>query len=187
MSEIIEKNNRPKEYGQHSDKLKAKAVRTYMRVGSLAKTAELLDVPFSTMQSWKYRTNWWGELTKRFQEEADRKLASRMDEIVAKAVEKIEDRIENGDQILDSKTGDIISVPVKMRDLTAATKTLSERTDVLLGRAQKDSIAREMVEDKLSKLAKEFAQFSKGKTFDGETGEEIKDEDVSVLLEHDET
>ncbi len=177
-----------KDYVIRSDKLKAKAVRTYMRVGSLAKTAELLDVPFSTMQSWKYRTNWWGELTKRFQEEADRKLASRMDEVVAKAVEQIEERIENGDKILDSKTGDVINVPVKMRDLTAATKTLSERTDVLLGRAAKDSIAKEMVADKLAKLAKEFASFSKGKTFDGETGELIDEgqEDLSVILEADE-
>jgi hypothetical protein len=167
---------RPKEYRSYSDKIKAKAVRTYMRVGSLPKTAELLEIPFATLQAWKYRTNWWGELTKRFQEESDRKLASRMEEVVAKAVTQIEERIDNGDKILDSKTGEVISVPVKMRDLTAATKTLAERTDVLIGRATKDSIAREMMSDKLAKLAKEFAAFTKGKQQENDAIDLVEDE-----------
>lgn len=166
--------NRVTEYRHYSDKLKAKAVRTYMKCGSLPKTAELLDIPFATVQSWKYRSNWWNELVKRFQEESDRKLASRMEEVVAKAVDQIESRIDNGDQILDSKTGEIVTVPVKMKDLTAATKALSERTDVLLGRASKDSIAKELMSDKLAKLAKEFAAFTKNKT-----------EDAITLIEED--
>jgi hypothetical protein len=160
---VVNGRERPSEYRAYSDKLKAKAVRTYMKCGSLQRTAELIDVPFYTVQSWRYRTNWWGELTKRYQEEADRRLASKMEEVVAKAVTQIENRIDNGDQILDSKTGEVISVPVKMRDLTAAAKTLSDRTDVLIGRATKDSIAKEMMADKLAKLAKEFAAFTKDK------------------------
>lgn len=157
---------RPAQYQKYPDKLKARAVREYMKIGSLPLVAEKIGVPFTTLQSWRYRTNWWGELTKRYQEEADRKLASKMEEVVAKAITQIEERIDNGDKILDSKTGEVISVPVKMRDLTAATKTLSDRTDVLIGRATKDSIAREMMADKLAKLAKEFAAFTKDKKQD---------------------
>ncbi len=152
------------EYAQHTDKAKAKAVRLYLKTGSLRHVSEVMGISYSTLQSWKYRTSWWGELTKRFQEEADRKLSARMEEVVQKAVEQIEDRIENGDKILDSKTGEVISVPVKMRDLTAATKTLSDRTDILIGRATKDSIAKEQMADKLAKLAKEFANFTKNKS-----------------------
>ena len=167
----------------HSDKIKAKAVREYMKTGNLALVARQLDISFYTIQQWRYRTTWWPELQKRFQEEADRKLASKMEEVVAKAVDQIEERINTGDKILDSKSGEVISVPVKTRDLTAAVKTLADRSDVLIGRAQKDSIAKEMMEDKLAKLAKEFAAFTKGKTFDGTTGEEVVPEDDFMLME----
>lgn len=144
-----------------STALKHKAIKMYMENGNLSLTARLLEVPFHTMQHWRYRTSWWPELQKRFQEESDRKLAAKMDKLVAKAVEKVEDRIENGDHILDSKTGDVIQVPLKAKDLTTTIKVLSERTDVLVGRANKDSVAKELMEDKLAKLAKEFAKFNR--------------------------
>lgn len=146
---------------KYSSALKHKAIKMYMNNGNLALTARTLGVDFNTMQHWRYRTNWWPELQKRFQEEADRKLAAKMDSLVSKAVEKIEDRIENGDHILDSKTGEVINVPLKAKDLTTTVKVLSDRTDVLIGRANKDSMAKEMMEDKLAKLAKEFASFNR--------------------------
>jgi hypothetical protein len=183
---IVNGKERAAEYRHYPDKLKAKAVRTYMKCGSLPKTAEIIGVPFYTVQSWRYRTNWWPELMKRFQEESDRKLASQMEDVVKKAIVQIEDRIDNGDKILDSKTGEVISVPVKMRDLTTATKTLADRTDVLIGRATKDSIAKEAMADKLAKLAKEFAAFTKDK----QTEEAIdlsEDEDGVFTIDEDET
>jgi signal recognition particle subunit SEC65 len=173
MENILPQKERSTDYVKHSDKMKAKAVREYMKLGNLALVARKLDINYLTLQSWRYRTQWWPELQKRFQEESDRKLASKMEEVVAKAIDQIEERIDTGDKILDSKSGEVISVPVKTRDLTAAVKTLSDRSDVLIGRATKDSIAKEMMSDKLAKLAHEFAQFTKGKTFDGTTGEEL--------------
>jgi transposase-like protein len=144
-----------------SSALKHKAIKMYMENGNLSLTARLLEVPFNTMQHWRYRTTWWPELEKRFQEEADRKLSAKMDKLIGKAVEKVEDRIENGDSILDSRTGDVIQVPLKVKDLTTTIKVLSDRTDVLIGRATKDGIAKEMMADKLAKLAKEFANFNR--------------------------
>lgn len=180
--------------------LKQKAIKMYMENGNLSMTARVLDVPFNTMQHWRYRTSWWPELQKRFQEEADRKTASKMDKLVGKAITQIEDRIDNGEQILDSKSGEVITIPLKARDLTNTVKVLSDRTDVLLGRAAKDSIAKEMMEDKLAKLAKEFASFSKqaklveGEVIDNDTQdivEQSEEEDAleSILegLEGDET
>jgi transposase-like protein len=146
---------------QYSSALKHKAIKMYMENGNLSMTARLLDVDFNTMQHWRYRTAWWPELQKRFQEEADRKLAAKMDKLVAKAVDKMEDRIESGDHILDSKTGEVIQVPLKAKDLTTSIKVLSERTDVLVGRANRDSIAKELMSDKLAKLAKEFEKFNR--------------------------
>jgi transposase-like protein len=171
---------------KYSDKLKARAVREYMKLGNLALVARKLDVPFYTMQHWRYRTNWWDELTRRFQEESDRKLAAKMEEVVVKAISQIEERIDTGDKILDSKSGEVISVPVKTRDLTAAVKTLSDRSDILIGRAQKDSIAKEMMSDKLAKLAKEFAAFTQARTIEHDPQEGVPQiEDGFLVLDDD--
>jgi transposase-like protein len=153
---------------QWSSAIKQKAIKMYMQNGNLSLTARTLQIPFDTIQHWRYRTKWWPELQKRFQEEQDRKLASKMDKLVAKAVDKLEDRIEHGDHILDSKTGDVIQVPLKAKDLTTTVKVLADRTDVLIGRVSKDSASKEMMEDKLAKLAKEFAKFTKEKVIEGE-------------------
>jgi transposase-like protein len=173
---------------QFSSALKHKAIKLYMENGNLSLTARVLDVPFNTMQHWRYRTNWWPELEKRFQEESDRKLAAKMEKLVAKAVDKVEDRIENGDSILDSKTGDVIQVPLKAKDLTTTIKVLSDRTDVLIGRATKDGIAKEMMQDRLAKLAKEFAAFNRTaqeKVIEGELLEATitqEDHDLDEIL-----
>lgn len=147
--------------GTWSHAVKQKAIKMYMKNGNLSLTARTLGIPFNTMQHWRYRTSWWPELQKRFQEEQDRKVASKMEELVAKAIDQVEDRIMNGDSILDSKTGDVITVPLKAKDLVNTVKVLSDRTDVLIGRATKDSAAKEAISDKLAKLAKEFASFNK--------------------------
>lgn len=173
--------------GQHTNALKQKAIKMYMKNGNLSLTARTLGISLNTMQHWRYRTAWWPELQKRFQEEQDRKIASKMESLVNRAIDQVEDRIINGDSILDSKTGDVITVPLKAKDLVNTVKVLSDRTDVLIGRATKDSAAKEAIADKLAKLAKEFASFNKTaaeKVVEGYVIEnDVSPEDQEALLE----
>lgn len=154
-----------------TDKMKKKAVKMYLQSGSLALVSRQLKIPYNTLISWKHKTAWWKQVVEDFREENDLQLAAKMEKITEKALKGIEKRIDDGEQILDSKTGTVVNVPVKTRDLTTAVKVLSDRQDVLIGRAKKESEDKESQADKLAKLAAEFAAFNKikqEKTIDGE-------------------
>jgi hypothetical protein len=142
------------------DKVRKKVVRTWLQTGNLEVTAKLCKIPYDTVHNWRYRQQWWKDLVDQFQDEADVAMAGRIKKLLGKSVEQLEDRIENGDSILDSKTGDVIKVPLKARDLTNTVKVLSDREDILIGRQVKEATQTEQITDKLAMLAKEFAKFS---------------------------
>ena len=143
-----------------SDKTKIKVVKDWLKTGSLADACRKNKVPYFTVLDWK-RTTWWKELVERYREEIDLRSSSTIDDIVVLSFDAIKDRLENGEHIIDSKTGEVIRVPTKSRDLAHITKILSDRQDILIKRKKVEDNDTQSIKEKLTDLASHFSSFVK--------------------------
>lgn len=143
------------------DTVRKKVVKTWLQTGNLSLTARMCDIPLDTIEDWRYRSNWWKEYVQRYREEADASMAGRIEKLLGKTVEQLEDRIEHGDEVFNSASGETTRVKVKTRDLNTSMKVLADRHDVLTDRAKQEVVATEQINDKLSKLAQAFEKFAK--------------------------
>jgi len=109
------------------------------------------------MEDWK-RSDWWKELTAKIQSEEDQKLDAKTSKIIDRALENILDRIENGEDIYDQKTGKIKKMPAKLRDLNTAFNSLLDKRQLLRNKPTK-IIEQQSTALQLQNLAAQFAKF----------------------------
>jgi len=135
------------------------AVTTYLILGNAALTARTLGMPVQTLRFWKQQP-WWKELEQEIQTESDQQLDSKLSTRIEKALDLVNDRLENGDFQYDQRTGQFVRRPVNVRD---GWKVANEMIDKrwLIRKQPKDSTSQEAVGDILKNLAKEFAEMAK--------------------------
>ena len=148
-----------KQYWRDNDKVQA--VSTYLMLGNLAQTAVVTGIPYKTLLSWKNAMPWWKEIALKLQAEDLQQLDSNLQRVVGKALKALEDRIDMGDVVYDSRTGKVARIPVKAQTALNITKELTTKREVI---AERQHGAKEEVEktidDRLLKLAAEFARFT---------------------------
>lgn len=156
-----------------SDSQKVEAVATYLLMGgSLKKTSDLLGIPYPTLQMWK-PSEWWKKLEDDVRREERMQLSNKLKSVMSSSWDVVSDRLENGDWVYNQKTGQAVRKPVSIRDASAlAIQTTKLRTEMEL--TENFTVATEQIEDKLTKLAKAFADLSKGKL----RTEEAEPEDI---------
>lgn len=148
-----------------ADEMKIKAVTVYQATGSLKETAAILGIPLNTIYQWKERAGWWEDVTAELNEAENIKTSNKIKTVVDQALAVLEDRVKNGDIVLNSKTGEITRVPVKARDLSAISNTMIDRREILRRNTVKASKEQDKasLEGKLDKLAEAFVKFAAGK------------------------
>ena len=144
-----------------SEAQKIEAVTTWLALGSLPLTAAATGIPKDTIVRWRY-TDWWKELVLQIRSEETLALDGRLSKIVNKALAVVEDRLDNGNSQYDTKTGGNVRVPVNLRDSMKATADLMDRREILRQQPMQEQIEK-TVDDRLAKLADEFARFAKAK------------------------
>jgi len=141
-----------------SDSQKIEAVTTYLMLGNITRTAEVLNIPRPTICSWR-ETQWWKDLEKELKAEETIVLDQHMKKLVNKSLNIIEDRLEKGDWDYDRKTGKLSRKPVTIKDALAVQTSLqNQRQD--LKTVENYVVAQEGINDKLAKLAKSFEEFA---------------------------
>lgn len=97
--------------------------------------------------------------------------ATKLSKIVDKALESIDDRLDNGDFILNNKTGEVVRKPVGLRDAVTAATALMQRAEVIenMNKQERAIEATQSVEDQLKLLASEFAKFNNKSKVNAET------------------
>jgi hypothetical protein len=144
----------------YSDSQKIEAVTTYLILGSLPLVASALKINVNTLKLWK-KSEWWKEIEQDLRIQEDLQLSKRMQGILSRSLDVVEDRLENGDFIYDQKTGELRRKPVALRDANKVLSDIGERRDVLINRhVHNESISTDKVEDTLKKLATEFARIA---------------------------
>lgn len=143
------------------DSQKLEAVKCWMLTGNMAATAAALDIPLVTVKHWRY-SKWWDDLVSQIRQENNMALTARLKKIAAKSLDLVEDRLENGDWILNNKTGKLVQKPVGIKDLGNITNMSLVHVDKIEGSPQREADTKKAI-DQLSLLALKFEEFSKKK------------------------
>jgi transposase-like protein len=137
---------------RYSDSQKLEAVKLWLVIGNLTQVAATLDIPYETIKAWKI-SEWWSELVTDLRSEDNIQLSAKLKTIVVKSLTQVEDRLEGGDYIFNSKTGELVRKPLSAKDAMKVATDAIDRADRLSERPKDDS---EQSLAKLEDLAKRF-------------------------------
>ena len=141
------------------DKQKLEAVNTYVVLGGNAyQTAIALQIPQETLRKWT-KTTWWKELYDEVKQEDNIVLSHKLQNIVARSLALVEDRLEKGDFFYDQKTGQVVRKEVSLRDAHEVMKSSFQMRESI-EKPQAAEVEEGSVNDKLAALAKQFEQFA---------------------------
>jgi hypothetical protein len=125
---------------------------------NISQTAELTEVPASTIRKWRHE-DWFLDILEQVRQENDDRLDQKFNRIIEASLDQIEDRVVNGNQQLDQKSGQVIQVPVPLRELTQAHASVLDKRQLLRGKPTSRSETGN-VGDKLKTLAEEFLKIA---------------------------
>lgn len=167
-----------------SDSQKLEAVTTYLALGNLVLTANVLKIPEFTLRAWKQK-EWWKEIENELAVQDDIQLSSRLKRIVETTLAATEDRIKNGDWIYNNKDGCLMRKPVNLRDVHKVTMDLVDKREHLANK-QPTNVAMEQIDERLKKLAEKFEQIAMGAKPSIEVTDVIVGEMVETESDYDE-
>ncbi|HNU62663.1 MAG TPA: hypothetical protein PKL04_10740 [Methanofastidiosum sp.] len=144
--------------GQWPESKKIELVTTFLATGSFRLACSICKVPLATANQWK-RTEWFKEMVASIQAEENTQLDAKLSKIVDKSLDVVMNRLEEGDFILDSKTGTIKRVPVKMRDAKSVMTDLFDKRQLIRKQPTKITEA-QTVDKRLEMLAQRFEKFA---------------------------
>lgn len=169
--------------GQWPESKKIELVTTYLATGSLLMASGICKVPYTTCKHWK-KQPWFKDMIANIRSEEKMELDAKVSKIVNKTLDVIVDRLDGGDYILDSKSGTVKRVPVKMRDAKSVMTDLFDKRQLL--RNEPTSITESQTVDKrLEMLAERFEKFVGGESTQPELPNTLDAEQYEVIIENE--
>ena len=160
---LARRRGRPKKTrakpGWYPIETKVSAACLYAVTGSLQEASTHTGIPVPHLRSMVTEV-WWDDMVRQVRKEENDQITAKMTKIVENSLLSIEDRIANGDHVIHPKTGEIIRVPVKMRDISGHIGVLVDKRNLLRGEATSIT-ERVSQEDMLKNLGDKFEQFAK--------------------------
>lgn len=141
-----------------SDKQKLEAAQSWLVLGNMSLVSRVLGIPRITLQVWK-TSNWWKELVEDIKVQEKIELSNKMKKIVDAAHAVVENRLLNGDPVLNQKTGEIVMKPVAMKDAHRVAVDMLNQRDAVEKMNKPDAVSEGNL-DKLEALATKFAEFA---------------------------
>lgn len=111
---------------------KLRAAMAYLITGNSLDASKVCGIPDKTIRDWT-RETWWADFIAEARKEKNEELDAAFTDILHKAVGEVKDRIENGDEVVDSKTGSRIRKKVSARDATLVAAVLVDKRAILRG------------------------------------------------------
>lgn len=134
-------------------------VAIFSECGSLRETAEKAGVNAATIENWR-KLPWWENMLREIRETYDAKLDNKLSKLIGKVLGTVEDRLDNGDQVLNQRTGKLEARPISARDAGTIASMLLDKQDRLRKTSTESIIAQASVQDTLKMLAAEFTKLS---------------------------
>lgn len=141
------------------DQQKMEAVEAYIMLGgNIMQTAIALQISRPTVQRWT-KTEWWKELYDEVKQQDNIVLSLRLQKIVARSLDLVEDRLEKGDIFYDQKQGRVVRKEVSLRDAHQVFKD-SFLVKEQIERPNTVALDTESIGDKLANLALQFEKLT---------------------------
>lgn len=141
-----------------ADEQKLEAVKLWLEKGSIAVVSKKLQIPYYTILDWK-ETTWWKECVDELQNEGRIVLSNKLKRIIEKALLATEERLDNGDYVLNQKTGEQERKPVSIRDThRAAVDLLKHQYE--LDKKPIEAISNQQITAQLQLIAAQFAKMT---------------------------
>lgn len=155
------KNRLKPTQGNWGEQKRIEVATVYLETGNLAQTARLCDIPYVTIRDWRYQ-DWWNELIVDINQAKNSETKNKFKKIVDSSLTVVADRLENGDFQYDPKTGEMVRVPVKMRDTGKILRDAQEAVQNINEEQRKIERKKkeEDITDRLLKLAESFQKMS---------------------------
>jgi hypothetical protein len=150
----------------YPEEKKMEAACAFAVCGNSRRVAEVTGIAEATIRAWK-QTEWWYDLTQRIIKEEDEELDTKLTKLVNKAVETVNDRLENGDFIYDAKRGKMVRKPMTGKDTAIVTAITLDKRQLLRGQPT-SRVEKVGSDERLLRLAEQFKQFNKAKTIEAE-------------------
>lgn len=140
---------------------KIEAVTVYLQVGNMRIVSGATGVPYQLLRLWKTQP-WWREYEFEIKNAKRSDTNTKLTKIIDKSIAILEDRLENGEVVLNNKTGELIRKPVSMKDTLSVTRELfNQQTALDKQKIDESSLQQqESIQDTLKQLAEEFAKFN---------------------------
>jgi hypothetical protein len=145
-----------------SDNQRIEAVTTWLATGNLVLTGATLSIPEVTLRKWKSQP-WWNQMVIDIRSEDNLQLDGKLSKVVNKSVEALLDRVQHGDFQFDQREGKLVRKPISARDASAITSDMIDRRELLQGKKVEQKDNSRKMDERLLKLAEEFARFAKSK------------------------
>lgn len=141
----------------YTEKEKLNAVCVFAVAGNSRRVAEITNIPEATIRAWK-TTEWWNEAIQRIVVEQDEELGTKLTKLVDKAVDAVNDRLENGNYVYNPKLDKLIRKPVDAKELAIVTAISIDKRQLLRGQptSRTETISQD---DKLKRLSEQFKNF----------------------------
>lgn len=143
----------------YTDAKRIEVVTTYLALGKAPLVEVVTGVPRQTIRMWKTMP-WWKDIENEIRADDDAELDSRVSKIIDRALDTVVDRIDHGDFILDSRSGQVKRVPVKMKDAHKVSTDLIDKRNLLRGKPT-SRVEKITVDDVMNKLAETFSAWAK--------------------------
>jgi hypothetical protein len=160
MVYVRNKKTKAGQPGWWPERKKIEVCTAVMSTGSVPIAASMTGVPIETIRTWR-KMPWYKEMEQTIKDEDNQELDSKFSKIIKKTLDVVEDRLENGNFQFDQRTGKIIRIPVGLRDTHRVMTDLVDKRKVIRNEPITTS-ANEGVNDRLVKLASQFAEFALG-------------------------
>lgn len=144
----------------HSWEKRMEVVAKYMLLGNMRVVSEQTGVQYSTLVDWK-KSDWWPEMVDQIRRQKKTKTSDSITKIIEGSLDVLQDRLENGDWVLNNKTGEIIRKPVGVKDAVTIANQLMQRQLQLEELIERNSQSQDNVQDTLKALATEFIKWQK--------------------------
>lgn len=140
----------------YPDSVKSDALKLWVISGSLKQVSASMNLPYDTLRTWR-ASKWWQEMAEDIRTEGHIALSHKMQKLADKAMDVTLDRLENGDIIIDNRTGELRQKPVSMRDAHQVAVSFQDRA-LRLQAGPQDQQQQIQVQDKLAAIAEAFSK-----------------------------
>jgi|TARA_R110000751_G_scaffold306101_1_gene423631 hypothetical protein len=142
---------------------KLEACNAYVTMfGSSIKAAKYVDMPAQTLRGWT-KTQWWEDMVLIVRKSHQNRIDGKFSGMLETTLSGINERLQNGDEVVHAKTGEMLRKKVSARDMAdIANKVYMLRS---LGRGEPTSRSEKMtVDKKLSDIQDTLHAAGKAKT-----------------------